>query len=67
MKTKHAISNKKMLLVFSGNIFQYEKGIIILVIVALLVILAVRKAKKDKMISKCGGNCSACTLKCNKK
>lgn len=42
-------------------------SIIILVIVALLVILAVRKAKKDKMISKCGGNCSACTLKCNKK
>lgn len=42
-------------------------SIIILVIVALLVILAVRKAKKDKMISKCDGNCSACTLKCNKK
>ncbi len=42
-------------------------SIIILVIVALLVILAVRKAKKNKMISKCGGNCSACTLKCNKK
>ena len=41
-------------------------SIIILVIVALLVILAVRKTKKDKMISKCGGNCSACTLKCNK-
>ena len=42
-------------------------SIIILVIVALLVILAVRKAKKDKMISKGAGNCSACTLKCNKK
>lgn len=42
-------------------------SIIILVIVALLVILAVRKTKKDKMISKCGGNCSSCTLKCNKK
>ena len=42
-------------------------SIIILVIVALLVILAVRKTKKDKMISKSRGNCSACTLKCNKK
>ena len=46
---------------------MYIPSIIILVIVALFVILAVRKTKKDKMISKFGGNCSACPLKCNKK
>lgn len=41
-------------------------SVIIVAVIVILFIGAVRTAKKKRVISKCNGNCSACSLKCNK-
>lgn len=41
--------------------------IAVLVVVAALALLAVRRIKRKKLLFTCGGNCSACTMNCKRK
>lgn len=42
-------------------------SIVVLAVIVLLLILAVRRIVKKKLISRCSGNCAACTWKCEEK
>ena len=39
--------------------------LIVLILIAALAILAVRRIRKKKLLFSCGGNCSGCAMNCS--